>query len=265
MTNQKLFLQQVPEIFHLVFLSYFGKLIDKRLYSVKRGCNLRFFFQSIRYSEDLDIDIKTVSKETLANKVNRLSDSIPFKKSLSQFGIQIENFSSPKQTETTQRWKYRLKFEGLSQEIPTKVEFSRRAKEPSIDYQQKDSLFEPITESITASYGLLPILLSHYSKEQALVQKCSALANRTEIQARDVFDIFHLLKQDVNITTKCIKELNLALEKLTTLSDQDFNDQVVVFLINEYQDYYRQAEIWQNIKDIVKQALKGPRKNKCHR
>ena len=44
----------------------------KHLYAVKGGCNLRFFFKSIRYSKDLDLDVHTTAKETLRKNVNQI-------------------------------------------------------------------------------------------------------------------------------------------------------------------------------------------------
>ena len=62
----------VVELFHLMFLRQFNNNIASELYAIKGGCNLRFFFQSVRYSEDLDIDIQTIQKQTLENKVNKI-------------------------------------------------------------------------------------------------------------------------------------------------------------------------------------------------
>ena len=43
-------LQQIGYIerFHLLFLAQLGQKLDKRFYALKGGCNLRFFFKSIR-------------------------------------------------------------------------------------------------------------------------------------------------------------------------------------------------------------------------
>jgi len=40
--------KQVVEQFHLVFLTLLGRALDKRLYAIKGGCNLRFYFKSFR-------------------------------------------------------------------------------------------------------------------------------------------------------------------------------------------------------------------------
>lgn len=48
---------------------------DKGLIALKGGCNLRFFFGSVRYSEDMDLDVVVIAKETLKNQVDRLLKS----------------------------------------------------------------------------------------------------------------------------------------------------------------------------------------------
>ncbi len=67
--------QENVEIFHLIFLDQLGRKIEKNFYALKGGCNLRFFLKSIRYSEDIDLDIQTIAKETLQNKVRKILNS----------------------------------------------------------------------------------------------------------------------------------------------------------------------------------------------
>ncbi len=67
--------RQTIEIFHLLFLRAFGARVDKALFALKGGCNLRFFLKSIRYSEDMDLDIQTMAVGTLQNNVNRLLEA----------------------------------------------------------------------------------------------------------------------------------------------------------------------------------------------
>src|SRR5690349_3760099 len=115
-------LRQSVELFHLLFLSHLARKIDNVLYALKGGCNMRFYFKSVRYSEDMDIDIHIISKETLAKNVNKLLNSAPFNNILQAHGIEIVDVSSPKQTATTQRWKMTLK--SIHTELPlhTKIE-----------------------------------------------------------------------------------------------------------------------------------------------
>jgi len=48
---------QVREVFHLEFLRELVKAIPTSAFVLKGGSNIRFFFGSVRYSEDMDIDI----------------------------------------------------------------------------------------------------------------------------------------------------------------------------------------------------------------
>jgi hypothetical protein len=118
--------RQAIEVFHLLFLRAFGARVDKTLFALKGGCNLRFFLKSIRYSEDMDLDIHTMAVGTLQNNVNRLLDTPAFAQALRAQGLELVRTAQPKQTGTTQRWKLGLRIRESGTEIPTKIEFSRR-------------------------------------------------------------------------------------------------------------------------------------------
>lgn len=243
MTNQ----QKSVELFHLLFLRHMSERLEKSLYSVKGGCNLRFFFKSIRYSEDLDIDVRTIAKETLRNKINKLFESQSFQQVLSTRGIEINNLSEPKQTETTQRWKLGLKLMSASVSLPTKIEFSRRKMNEAF-------LFEPIDSELIQCYQLYPILINHYTQEAAFCQKIDALIHRTEVQARDIFDLQLLLNRGLD--PQCIpeilrKKLDIAIENTLSIGFGEFKSQVVAYLMDEYQDYYRSPQVWDEIQTNV--------------
>mgnify|MGYP003338539853 CR=1 FL=1 len=76
--------------------------------------NLRFFFGSVRYSEDLDLDVQRVPTRTLRGRVDGLLESPRFLNPLRAAGIEISSASAPKQTDTTQRWKLALKVKGAA-------------------------------------------------------------------------------------------------------------------------------------------------------
>lgn len=48
---------QVVELFHLAFLQVLQARLDQARYVLKGGTNLRYFFDSVRYSEDIDLDL----------------------------------------------------------------------------------------------------------------------------------------------------------------------------------------------------------------
>ncbi len=242
--------QQIIEIFHLLFLKSLEKKIDKSLYSLKGGCNLRFFFKSIRYSEDIDFDVMTIAKDTLRKNINVILKGPSFQKILSSQGIEIANFSEPKQTETTQRWKLGLIRLDLNRNLYTKIEFSRRKIDEGL-------IFEPVDNQILQTYHLQPVLCNHYIKETAFVQKVNALIHRTETQARDIFDIKLLLdcQPDLSKIKTQIElhklDLSRAIEHALSIGYSEFKGQVVSFLLTEYQDYYNSEKIWNSILDEV--------------
>src|SRR5437867_10646139 len=96
------------ELFHLLFIEQLSQKLDKRLYALKGGCNLRFFLGSIRYSQDIDLDVKTVRLATLQKTVNTILESPALETMLRTRSLEIAQMSEPKQTETTQRWKVQL-------------------------------------------------------------------------------------------------------------------------------------------------------------
>ena len=139
------------ELFHLVFLrALVAKAENKALFALKGGCNLRFYFGSVRYSEDIDIDVVAVAKGTLARKVERLLVSPTITSPLRASSLEIVDVTAPKQTDTTQRWKVGLRASG-SAPIRTKVEFSRR-------HEIVGSAFEAVDAAIARAYALPPFL-----------------------------------------------------------------------------------------------------------
>ena len=113
---------QTVEIFHLLFLRAFGARVDKALFALKGGCNLRFFLKGIRYSEDMDLDIQTMAVGTLRGNVDNLLAAQSFTQTLRAQGIEIARSSLPKQTGTTQRWKLALRITESGAEVPTKIQ-----------------------------------------------------------------------------------------------------------------------------------------------
>jgi predicted nucleotidyltransferase component of viral defense system len=240
---------QSVENFHLLLLAQFGAQMDKHLYALKGGSNLRFFYRSIRYSEDLDLDVQTIARETLRKKVRQILSSAGFGRILKSSGFEIAGFSEPKQTETTQRWKVQLRAAGSPFDLPTRIEFSRRG-------MKEEVLFEAIDPAVLNPYQLRPILTSHYGLEAAFAQKLEALIGRRETQTRDLFDLQLLVERGA--TGKAIKlrqKLKAASENVRTLSFADFQGQVVAYLEPEYQSHYGTAAAWKRLQEQVLEVI----------
>lgn len=235
------------EYFHLLFCNRLASKVDRNLFSLKGGCNLRFYFQSIRYSEDIDFDIHTISIQTLKKNIEKILNDQNFLSMLKHENIEIVEWSAPKQTETTQRWKVTLRILNQSLTLPTKIEFSRRAS----NFEHCEVKF--ITSSLISLYKLQPVLLQHYNLSGAIEQKIKALINRTETQARDVIDL-KILADQLN-TPQMFKlssaDKQKALETLTSVSFEHFKSQVWPYLLIEYQEFYKNQAAWDETQDRV--------------
>ncbi|MCL4417551.1 MAG: nucleotidyl transferase AbiEii/AbiGii toxin family protein [Actinobacteria bacterium] len=169
------------------FLRWFGHKTDSRYYALKGGVNMRFFFGSIRYSEDMDLDLSEIKDRRTQDIVLKILGTRNFIENLRPYGIQgisIPDIPKAKQTETTQRFKIHL-MTFARDDLFTKVEFSRRGLKNGI-------VINAIPDSILRAYKMIPVIVPHYDALSATAQKINALASRPAIQARDIFDLYIL-------------------------------------------------------------------------
>ena len=234
---------QYVELFHLLFLDFLGRKLDKRCCILKGGCNLRFFMKSFRYSEDMDIDVQGVSKEKLADNVDSILTSRSFSQALQIHEIALAKYSAPKQTDTVQRWKMLLRVGGIDVLLNTKTEFSRRGV-------TREHAFEAIDPQLIDTYSLTPILANHYTSHAAYKQKVEALITRSVTQARDVFDLSLLLSTGVNPQLDDFS-LRSRLREATTnamsVTFDIFKGQVFSYLHPEYQSVYDSRDVWDDM------------------
>ena len=239
---------QIREIFHLEFLRWFGRKLGADSYVLKGGVNSRLFFKSIRYSEDMDIDIQGARVERVKKTVmDILSAPRGFADSLKSFGIErivSPDLTKAKQTETTQRFKIHL-LTATGEDFFTKIEFSR----PGLKGSQT---VESVSNEILRAYKMAPLLVSHYDAASAVAQKIQALAQRTILQARDIFDLFILSSQyerpkqskiEINRTI-----LQTAHDNIFLVEFPRFRDTVVAYLGAEDQKVYSSPSAWDEIK-----------------
>lgn len=241
--------RQAVEFFHLAFLHAFGARVDRSLFVLKGGCNLRFYWKSIRYSEDMDFDVRAMSVGTLRNNVERVLEGQPLAQTLQAAGLRIASRTAPKQTDTTQRWKLSLGLPGAT--VPTKIEFSRRRFDPGAELATVDA-------AVIRRHGLYPVLAQRYGLTAAFAQKVAALAGRTETQARDVFDLKLLLDQGAAPPARGIRDaVPRAIENAMGVGYDQFAGQVLAYLEPEYQDHFRARAAWEALQDEVVRTLEG--------
>ncbi|MBU4369209.1 nucleotidyl transferase AbiEii/AbiGii toxin family protein [Patescibacteria group bacterium] len=238
---------QLREIFHLEFLRWLGKKINPSYYALKGGVNLRFFYNSFRYSEDVDLNARIIQVDALRDKVMQILKSIPFQNNLKPFGIDKivpPDIAKAKQTQTTQRFKIHL-ITPQNENFFTKIEFSRREFKNNIK-------IETVSNAILREYKLAPVLIPHYNIISAISQKLDALAARKITQARDAFDIYILISQIESSDKEKIKpnleNIKKARENAFEISFEQFKDTVVSYLLKEDQKIYNSPLVWDEIK-----------------
>lgn len=238
---------QLREIFHLEFLRWLGRKVNMSYYTLKGGVNLRFFYNSFRYSEDMDLNVHVIRVTILQDKVMQILKSISFQNNLKPFGIEkiiLPDLRKAKQTQTTQRFKIHL-ITVRNEDFLTKIEFSRR--------EFKDNIkIETVSNVILREYKLTPLLVPHYDIVSAISQKLNALVNRKIVQARDAFDIYVLSsqikpfdKERIRIDGEILKKVQ---ENIFEISFGQFRDTVVSYLLKEDQKTYNSSTIWDEIK-----------------
>lgn len=251
MKYRQLSVPQAIEVFHLCFLQVLAARLDLADYALKGGANLRYFFGSVRYSEDIDLDVSSRAAPRLGEKIDKLLTSKTLEIVLAGAGIAIEERTKPKQTETTMRWKLGLRTTGQSQLVRTRIEFSNRNGDSR-------RLLEAVPPEVVAPYALRPPTVSHYVDGAATEQKVEALAGRSQTQSRDVFDLEFLLRREALPAGSLGAELaNAAITRALELDFAVFSDQVLPFLDSEIRELYDNEATWEEIQMYVVDSLEA--------
>jgi len=246
--------RQIVELFHLQLVRLLCAGPDKSRVAIKGGCNLRFFFESVRYSDAIDFDVAGIPVHALKEKVGKILGGPALALPLRSRGISIGAVTAPKQTETTQRWKVGL-VAGGALPLHTRIEFSRR---PTTE----DAVVEAVSTTVLAQYQLMPVLASHYPLAAALRQKVGALVGRSIVQARDIFDLAVLLSRAggrIDALRPLRAQIPKAIERAMDVSYDDFRAQVASYLKPEHLDEYGTRQGWEALQARVIDALEKAR------
>jgi predicted nucleotidyltransferase component of viral defense system len=240
---------QIIELFHVAFLDVLSRRLEQTRYVLKGGANLRYFFGSPRYSEDLDLDAWEIQSWQLEEKVDDVLASPQLRIILRPSRLEVAETSKPKQTKTTQRWKTGIAAPGQARLVRTKIEFSNRNGEERFR-------LEAIPNEVVRAYGLRPPTVQHYVDGAPAEQKVRALADRAQTQARDVFDLDLLLRrQPLEAGSLPGETLKEAAGRTLELSFDEFRQQVVEFLEPDAIELYDSPEAWELMQTWVAEQL----------
>ncbi len=241
------------ESFHLSLLRILEARLNRAHWIVKGGVNVRAWFGSRRYSDDLDLDVVKCAPHVLRERFEKVLLSRPLAEVLTTQGLEIARISRPKQTDTTQRWKIELKAAGVSVPLPTKVEFSRRGT------RDEEYALEPVRSDVVRPYGLPAPTANHYTARAAIRQKVQALAGRSETQARDVWDLDHLIRTtdaDPRPLPRDVRaRLPEAVERALSLGYDMFKAQVIPYLSEDDQAVHGTRDAWDRMCALVAERL----------
>jgi hypothetical protein len=95
---------EVAEAFHLAFLTVLAVAADPRTFALKGGGNLRLYFSSLRYSEDIDLDVFANDPRMFSQKVERAFGSPNLAKLLATLGIKVTYLNPKDRTSTKEKW-----------------------------------------------------------------------------------------------------------------------------------------------------------------
>ncbi len=96
---------QIIELFHVAFLDALQQRLERGRWILKGGANLRYFFDSQRYSQDIDLDFLGDAPWGVREKVGEVIESPALSNLLRVKGLSVEESSEHKQSDTTRRWK----------------------------------------------------------------------------------------------------------------------------------------------------------------
>src|SRR5882757_1869095 len=170
------------EGFHVVLLRALAERLQGRDWVLKGGTNLRLYFGSIRFSEDIDLDVGKDVAGAMQRAIPATLADGDVQRRLQALGLlqaSLIGGRSSKSTDTTLRYKIELVGRGGIRP-PTKIDVSYR------DRCEGDA--HAVSEYLRPDDP--PLLLPSYTRPAAIRQKINALASRAHVQARDVFDLF---------------------------------------------------------------------------
>jgi len=240
---------EAREALHVLVLHRLADAVPPGTAVLKGGVNLRLFFGSRRYSEDLDLDLEPSAQSAYVAAVHETLTGAWLRERMRALGIERLDYAGrpAKNTATTIRFKLGVVLQGGIR-LPTRIEASLRGALPA----------EPPLREVPALAGryLAPadgsLAVWHYPRVAAVRQKLRALAARALPQARDIFDLWVLTGGDLasvnaaglrrGLTTS---ELEEAGRRAWTIGHAQFRDQVVEFLADDDQRALDRREEWE--------------------
>ncbi|HAF09647.1 MAG TPA: hypothetical protein DCK98_06135 [Chloroflexi bacterium] len=238
------------EAFHFAFLEVGLAELRPAEFALKGGGNLRLCLRSKRRSRDLDLDFLGQDFGRFGDRVDAIFKSRTLALLLQTRGIRLVDPHRTKDTDTVKRWKLALAAPGM-EDAATRIEFSGRGTNAT-------PVIERCDEDLARRLGSRAVMVNHYPPVHAIEQKVGALAERSETQPRDVFDLDHLFRtyprelQEAQLDPGAIRE---ALTRVSELTYAEYHTLVVDYLEEEVEPIYGTEQAWDDMQRSVASQL----------
>ena len=247
---------QVAESFHLAFLQALATRANLTAWALKGGGNLRFFYLSDRFSEDIDLDTFDVEPWAFQERVDQTLASDLLKRILGTLGSRLEYVNPKERSETKSKWVIGIRHPETDL-VYTQIEVSHRA------YPYRDFVkVEPVSPAAIAPYAaaLRRPTFGHYLPRAAIAQKVDALRGREVRQPRDVFDLDVLFRVALDAVVRGdINEADLraAITRIVEIGYDEFRAKVLSFIEPAMLPLYEADEAWEGMQMTVIERLEG--------
>lgn len=230
---------KLVEVVQLAFLQVIPSYLPPTEYIVKGGANLRLFYESRRRSQDIDLDYLGQRFHLVETRVDETLAARAFRDLLRVAGVAMSEPSKPKQTDTTRRWKFAVEGEGAF--LNTKIEFSARG---IVDPEHE---FATARDDVGRRIGLRVVRAEHYLPPAAIRQKIRALAQRSDSQPRDVFDLGFLFDAYPHAATPgeiSSDTIRRAMDAALGIPYEAYMELVADYIEEEFIGIYGRPEAW---------------------
>ena len=243
---------QAIELFQLAYCQVAAAQLPPNDYALKGGGNLRFFLRSPRRSADLDLDYRGRDFDRFARRLDETLASRALGELLHLRDIRLSDIRRAKDTATVKRWKFALVRPGM-EDASSKIEFSSRpaAEQP---------VFEEMDGRLARRLGAVAVRLNHYRPVPTIQQKVGALADRSETEPRDLFDLDHLFR----LYPEALPQAALdpvktrgAIDRALEIPYADYATLVAEYLEEDVVDLYGTEQAWSDMVLRVVHQLEG--------
>ncbi len=255
----------VREAVHVLILRELATVKSGNAVVLKGGVNLRLFFGSLRYSEDMDLDGDPSASRAIRSAIKCLFENRDFLIRLRELGVrELDPGQGPnKDTQTTFRYKFGAWMGGVRHSTKIEVSFRERNK---ADQVAVDAASETVVERYLRPGEKLAV--PHYERNSAVRQKVIALADRATVQARDVFDLHVLVPREgddklISFLASSIEtgKLRTAYDRALEITYSEYQGQVMEFLADDVRERYGSREVWDGLRlsavALIETAIKN--------